>query len=130
MGNGNKDGCLQRINMTILILLAIKKLSKYKKGGANKHQHRQRRRTAGRKEIIRGDQPCGVVAPQPIGAAQKNGMRQPPRREGGAEGCLERLIAAEPLEHQTFSNRSTLVTKMVAPPTVTSSGKAVVTPTP
>ena len=36
MGNGNKDGYLQRINVTILILLAIKKLSNYKKGGANK----------------------------------------------------------------------------------------------
>lgn len=31
MGNGNKDGCLQRINVTILILLAISKHKKFTK---------------------------------------------------------------------------------------------------
>ena len=43
---------------------------------------------------------------------------------------LHGLIAGQAVQHHSFSNRSTLVTNTVAPPTVTSMGYAVSTAMP
>lgn len=47
---------------------------------------------------------------------------KPPCLQGGLNAFFKGFVAPDALQHHSFSKRSTLVTKMVAPPTVTCSG--------
>ena len=73
-------------------------------------------------EPVRRKAPGGKAGPAALFGAEKQAVGQPPRAQGGPQAFLEFLVSGDLLQHQTFSNRSTLVTKMVAPPTVTCSG--------
>ena len=69
-----------------------------------------------------GKIPGGGVLAHPPGSIQKNGLTQLPGEERG-QGFLEPGAAQQVRQtHQNFSNRSTSRTKMVAPPTRTSTG--------
>ena len=74
---------------------------------------------------------CALAAT--LWAVKKIGMRQTPTRKGTGERLHRFFISVKiklRFKHQIFSNRSMLVTKMVAPPTVTSMGKGAYSPTP
>ena len=63
-------------------------------------------------------------------AAQKQAVGQLAAGQRRLQMLLHGLIAGQAVQHHSFSNRSTLVTNTVAPPTVTSMGYAVSTAMP
>src|SRR5699024_4154910 len=70
-------------------------------------------------------------------AHQQNAVGQPAGPQGGAQVLFQGVVAGQAGQHpgglfgtHSFSNRSTLVTKTVAPPTVTSMGMALSSPSP
>ena len=75
-----------------------------------------------------GVQPVGRQAPGGKAraaarlAAQQHTMRKPPCAQGGLQVLFQFGVSRQPIQHHSFSNRSTLVTNTVAPPTVTCRG--------
>ena len=68
--------------------------------------------------------PCACRPVEEVGVAQQTAARRrgPPQHRKDA-GVPRKAVKTA--KHQSFSNRSTSVTMMVAPPTVTSTGRAV-----
>ena len=61
-------------------------------------------------------------APLPSSAQSSTLLESRPCLQGGLNALFKGFVAPDAAEHHSFSKRSTLVTKMVAPPTVTCSG--------
>ena len=75
----------------------------------------------GEEEIGR-EAPGGKARAAALLGAQKHTIGKPPCLQGGLNAVFKGFVAPDAAEHHSFSKRSTLVTKMVAPPTVTCSG--------
>ena len=73
-------------------------------------------------EVVGGQTPGRKAGAGPLLPCQKDTMRKPPCCQGGFDSLYRRAVARHPVQHHSFSNRSTLVTKTVAPPTVTCRG--------
>ena len=81
-------------------------------------------------EIIGRQAPGGKARAAALFAAQKQAVGQLAAGQRRLQMLLHGLIAGQAVQHHSFSNRSTLVTNTVAPPTVTSMGYAVSTAMP
>ena len=81
-------------------------------------------------EVVGGQTPGGKPGAAARLADEQHRMRQPAGAQRGAQLGFEGGIAGQTVQHHSFSNRSTLVTMTVAPPTVTSMGMALSMPRP
>ena len=74
------------------------------------------------KEEVGREAPGGKARPAALLGAKQHTIGKPPCLQGGLNAFFKGFVAPDASEHHSFSKRSTLVTKMVAPPTVTCSG--------